>query len=185
MARVKLYEAEDVADSLKPFYANGFPGPIPASAAQVPELALVAIPFIMRSLGPSDAVDGRTKEIVILRASAKLECQYCTQTHTVVALDSGLSAAECRALRGEASPDAAFTAPRDLSLIAWTDAVAQGPGAVPAELQEELSRHFTEPQIVELTWTATTTVMLNRYATALDLPVAAPHLGRLATHGWA
>jgi AhpD family alkylhydroperoxidase len=185
MARVKLYEAPDVDATLEPFYANGFPGPIPASAAQVPELALVAVPFIMRSLGPSESVNARTKEIVILRASAKLQCQYCTQTHTVVALDSGLSTEEVAALRGEASPDAAFTTPQELNLIAWTDAVAQGPRAVPAELQEELANHFTEPQIVELTWTAATTVMLNRYATALDLPVAAPHLEVLASHGWA
>ena len=127
MARVKLYEARDIETTLEPFYANGFPGPIPASAAQVPDLALAAIPFVMRSLGPSEGVNARTKEIVILRASAKLQCQYCTQTHTVVALDSGLSTEEVAALRGETSPEAAFMTPKELSLIAWTDAVAQGP----------------------------------------------------------
>ena len=30
-----------------------------------------------------------------------MECRYCVDTHTAVALDSGLSREEVRALRGE------------------------------------------------------------------------------------
>jgi AhpD family alkylhydroperoxidase len=181
---VRLIEAGQAPLLARPYYNRGDPGAIVAALAHVPEVLEVAMPFIATTLGAS-AIDARTKELVILRTSARLDCRYCTQTHTLAARDSGLSRAEVAALRGEAPLDGAFSRPRELALLAWTDAVAAGPGPVPPAARAALQAHFSDPEVVELTLLAAATVMLNRFCTALELPTSSNVLRRLAAEGWA
>lgn len=155
-----------------------------ASLAHVPEILEVTLPFVGRILGPS-AVDVRTKELVIVRTSALMECRYCVETHTAIALDCGLSPDEVRALRGERDVEAAFTDPGELALIAWVDAVALGRGSVPEEVTARASEAMGVPELVELTLVAAATLMLNRYCSALGLPTSAATLSRLAEEGLA
>lgn len=181
MTRVDLLDAGRAPITAQPLYADGDPGPIVAALAHVPELLEVALPFIGGALSPG-AVDLRTKEIVILRASALLECRYCTLTHTVVARDAGLTRDEVRALRGDAAR-AVFTAPRERALLDWVDVVALGPGAPSDATAAALREHFAEHEIVELTVTVGATLMLNRFATALGLPTSPDTLDRLSEEG--
>jgi AhpD family alkylhydroperoxidase len=161
------------------YYERGDPGPIVASLAHVPELCEVALPFIATVLGPS-ALSWRTKELVIVRVSALMQCRYCIQAHTAVALDAGLRHDEIQALRGTLPLDRVFVDPAERALLGWVDAVAAGPGPVDAAARERLRPHYADHEIVELTMLAATTVMLNRYATALELPTNAETLRRLA-----
>ena len=180
---VPLIEAEQAPLLARPFYPDeGPPSPITASLASVPEVLEVTLPFVGRILGPS-AVDARTKEIVILRCSALMECRYCVETHTAVALDCGLSRAEVRALRGEGEPEAVFTDADELALIAWVDAVALGRGPAPEEVTARATQAIGHPELVELTLVAAVTLMLNRYCSALGLPTSPATLARLAEEG--
>ena len=160
------------------FYGEGPPSPITASLAQAPELLELALPFIGAALGPG-ALDARAKELAILRTSALLECRYCVQTHTVVALDCGLSRDEVRALRGEVELDVAFPDERERAMLAWIDAVALGRGPVDPQVQSRTTDALADHELVELTLAVTATLMLNRYCTALDLPTSASTLARL------
>jgi AhpD family alkylhydroperoxidase len=152
----------------------------------VPELLEVALPFIGTALSPS-AIDFPTKEIVILRTSALLRCRYCIDSHTPVALDAGHSSARVRALRDEPGTDLdlAFTDARERALIAWTDAVATGRGPIDPTVSSAMSEHFADHEIVELTVLVGATMLLNRYATALQLPVGEATIARLAADGFA
>jgi AhpD family alkylhydroperoxidase len=155
---VQLVPAAQAPLLARPYYARGDPGAIVAALAHVPEVLEVAMPFIDTVLGPS-SLDARTKEIVILRTSARLGCRFCVQTHTLAALKAGLSSDEVRALRGAAPLTPAFRDPGELALLDWVDAVALGlVGA---------------------------TVMLNRFCTALELPTAPGVVARLAAEGLA
>ena len=165
----------------RPYFASGDPGPIVAALAQVPELLEVAMPFLGTALGPS-GIDRRTKEIVIVRVSALAGCRYCVQAHTVVALDAGLSRDQVTALRAETPVEDSFTDARELALIAWADLVA-GPGPVSDAARAAVRAHFADHEVVELTALAGTTLLLNRFATALALPTAAETLDRLRTEG--
>jgi AhpD family alkylhydroperoxidase len=167
----------------RPYYGRGDPGAIVAALAHVPEVLEVAMPFIGTVLGPS-SLDARTKEIVILRTSALLECRFCLQTHTVAARDAGLSPGEVRALRGEA-PGETFRDPDELALLDWVDAVALGPGPVPVAAREALQSRVGDPALVELTLLVAATVMLNRFCTALDLPTAPEVAARVVAEGLA
>lgn len=180
-AVVALLGAADAPLLARPFYAGGDPGPIVASLAHVPELLELALPFIGATLGPS-SISFRTKEIVILRTSVLLGCRFCVASHTPVALDSGLTHAEVHALRNEAPIDEAFTSTRDRLLIAWTDAVS-GNTAVPDALTDALRASFEDHEIVELTLLVGCTLLLNRYATALRLPVGEATIQRLDAEG--
>lgn len=181
---VRLVDAADAPLLARPYFADGLPSPITRSLAQVPELLDVTLPFIGAALGAS-ALDERTKEIVILRASAVMECRYCVTTHSVVALDVGLTVGEVAGLRGPGEGVGAFVDGGERALVAWTDAVVLGRGAVDDAQLEALREHFDEPAVVELTLVAATTLMLNRYASALRLPPAQATLERLREEGLA
>lgn len=183
-ALVSLIGREQAPLLARRFYGDAVPSPITASLAQVPELLEVTLPFVGAALGPA-GLDERSKEIAILRTSALLECRYCVQTHTAVALDVGLSTHQVRALRREGDLDETFTDARERVMIEWIDAVALGRGPVPPGLQRRASESFEDHALVELTLAVGATLMLNRYCTALDLPTGPETLARLAAEGFA
>jgi AhpD family alkylhydroperoxidase len=182
--------AADAPLLMRPFYAGGDPGPILATMAHVPELTEVAMPFLGAALGAS-SVDFRTKEIVIVRTSALLGCRYCIDSHTTVALDAGLSFEQVSALRdhpAESPADAlsmVFPFAKERALITWIDAVGHGRGAVAAHANEAVKANYADHEIVEITVLIGATMLLNRYATALQLPVGAATVERLVVEGFA
>jgi len=181
---IQLVEATGSPLLARPYYEGGDPGPIVAALAHVPELLEVAMPFLGVALSPS-AIPWRTKEIVILRTSAQLECRYCVQSHTPVALDSGLSRDEVVAVRGSMPADTTFTETSDVALIHWVDEVAAGRGSVSEPLRDDLRAHYEEHEVVELTLLVGATMMLNRFCTALELPTSPEVIGRLTDEGLA
>lgn len=180
---VGLIDAAQAPLLALPYFADGDPGPIVAAVAQVPELLEVTVPFLGAVLGPS-ALSPRTKEIVILRTSARASCRYCVDAHTVVARDTGLTLDEVRALRGELDADVVFHDRDERSVIGWCDALV-GTGTVAPEAKESLRAAYDDHEVVELTLLGATTLLLNRFCTALDLPSSPEVLGRLAAEGLA
>ncbi|HYW26823.1 MAG TPA: carboxymuconolactone decarboxylase family protein [Terriglobales bacterium] len=164
MARVELVTAERAPLLARPFYAGGDPGPIGAALANVPELMEVAMPFLGVVYGPT-SVPARLKEIVILAVSSANGCRYCTLSHTAVARRMGFAPDELDALLGQAPPPDRWDAV-ERALLAFSEALSHRP----AEAVDLLRPHFGEPEIVELVTLGSATVMLNRFATALELP---------------
>jgi AhpD family alkylhydroperoxidase len=184
MARVALVDERSAPLTARRHFSDGDPGPIVGALASVPEVLEVTLPFLGTVLGPT-ALDARTKEIVILRTSARLSCRYCVDTHTPVARDAGLTVGEVTALRGAQDARDAFDDPADRALIAWTDAVAGGADPPGDEALDSLLASFDEPAVVELTLLVGATLMLNRFATSLGLPTSPATLERLASEGFA
>lgn len=180
--RVRLLDAGSAPLATRPYFADGDAGPIAASLAHLPDLLPSALSFIGAALTGS-WLPTRTMEIVILRVSALAGCRYCTSAHTLVALDSGLTHDQVRGLRGEAPAEPVFADPVDRAVIAWSDAVMAGGEPELAAAHTLIAAHFEDGAVVELTACATATLMLNRCATALALPVDAPTLARLAREG--
>ena len=181
MSRVSLITPETAPISVRSFFQNGQPGPLTASLAQVPELLEVAMPFINMILSPS-AIDFRTKEIVILRTSAWQNCQYCLGTHSVIAHQSGFSLEELRVLRNVKS-DCSIFSNRDQILLQWVDQVSQLGKTASGNVLESCKDVFTDAEVVELTMMVGATIMLNRYCTALELPLAKVHCDALEAMG--
>ena len=165
MAQVELLTATTAPLLAQPFYVGGDPGPIAAALAHVPELMETALPFINSVFGRT-AVSPRLKEIVVLGVSAANHCHYCVETHSRVAARTGFAADEVSALRGEAPTPTRWTA-IEVAVLAFAAAMSTAPERAVALLRP----HFSEPEVVELVTLAAATVMLNRFATALELPV--------------
>jgi AhpD family alkylhydroperoxidase len=176
---VSLVPREQAPLLARPFYGDGRTSPITRSLAHVPELLEVTAPFVGRALSPG-VLDARATEIAIVRTSARLGCRYCVQTHSVAALDAGLSTAEVKALRGERPLEDAFARAGERALIAYVDAVAAGRGPVAVEARAPAEELLGEPGLVALTLLVGATMMLNRYCSALELPTSPRTLDRLA-----
>jgi AhpD family alkylhydroperoxidase len=178
VSRVALLSADGAPLTAVPYYAaDGSASALVRALAQVPELLEVTAPFVSRLFGPT-AVDPRTKEVVVLRVSARNGCRYCVETHTVAAWDAGLSVAETTALCGDAT---GLDEP-DRMLVSWCDALAAS-GPVPDAVIEALRSRLAEHEIVELSLLAAATIMLNRFSTALELPTSPATLARLREAG--
>ncbi|MEJ7704096.1 MAG: carboxymuconolactone decarboxylase family protein [Geodermatophilaceae bacterium] len=180
MSRVELLAAGTAPLTARRYYEYGDPGPVVAAMATVPELLEVCLPFLSAVLGAS-SLDARTKELVIVRTSVLLECDYCVNSHSVVALDTGLTIEEVRGLRGEGPAVAADE--REDALLGWVDAVAGGRGAVEDTVAARVGRCFADHEVVALTLLVGATMMLNRFCTALELPTSPEVCQRLAAAG--
>jgi AhpD family alkylhydroperoxidase len=169
---------------VRDLFDGGDPGPIVGALAQVPELCEVTLPFLGSALGAS-AVSARRKEIAIVRTSANLACRFCTDTHTVVGAGEGLDHDELAALRHERDVADVFTNPSERALIDWVDVLSLGVGPVNPLVAVTAKGLLGDHQLVELTVTVGATMLLNRLATGLELPVSADTVDGLDRLGFA
>jgi len=180
-AVVDLIDSSQAPLLARPYYQDSDPGPIVAALAHVPEILDSAMPFLAAMYGPS-ALPKRLKEIVIVRTSAHLECRYCIESHSVAALDAGLTRSEIMLLRNLCNPAQGLPGGDETAepmLMAWIDAVAGATGSVPKDIASGLRECFSHAEIVELTLLIGVTMMLNRFCTALGLASSNETLERL------
>jgi 4-carboxymuconolactone decarboxylase len=112
-------------------------------------------------------LDGRLREIVIIRVGHLNRCSYVVKQHVpLLALPEGLTQAECDALADwRASP---FFDARERAALAFADASTRDVD-VPDDVFEALRSHFNERQIVELTVLTGTYNMHTRMCQALKI----------------
>lgn len=185
MSRVRLIRAAEAPLLARPFVGDAEPDPLIAALSQVPELLESAMPFVATAFAPS-AIPLRTKEIVILRSSVLLGCQFCTRAHSLGALDNGLTRSQVVALRNVHAAErrhAEFPDAADRALIDWVDALVGETGPIADAVAAGVQSHFVEHEFVELTLLAGVTMMLARFCTALELPTSPETLARIVAEG--
>ena len=112
-------------------------------------------------------LDGRLREIVIIRIGYLNRCSYVVNQHVPLhSAPEGLTQAECDALADWRATDM-FSA-RERAALAFTDASTRDVD-VPEPIFEGLRPHFNERQIVELTVLAGTYNMHTRMCQALRI----------------
>ena len=89
-------------------------------------------------------------ELVKTRASQINGCAFCLDMHTQDARAAGETEQRLYAL--SAWRETPFFSDRERAALAWTEAVTQLGGAVSDELFEEAREHFSEKELVDLTW---------------------------------
>jgi alkylhydroperoxidase family enzyme len=113
------------------------------------------------------ALDGRLREIVIIRVGHLTKAEYVLRQHVpALALADGVSVAECAALADwRGSP---HFSERERAALAYADAMTRDI-AVPDDVFGEVARHFDSRQIVELTVLIGSYNMNARVLAALEL----------------
>jgi AhpD family alkylhydroperoxidase len=113
---------------------------------------------------PGGVLERRVKELVIITASNRNECQFCVSSHTDLVDILGIVD----------DPIALITDPAGLPVrerlaIEYTRAAMHDSNAVPEGLRGQLAEHFTDPELVELSFLIGFINMLNLFNNLLDV----------------
>lgn len=111
----------------------------------------------------SSGLEADLLELVKLRASQINGCAYCIDMHTKDARTHGES--EQRLYGVSAWHEAPFYSERERAALAWTEAVTLiSKDHVPNEVYDEARKHFTEKELVDLTFAIIAINSWNRLA---------------------
>jgi AhpD family alkylhydroperoxidase len=113
---------------------------------------------------PGGILERRVKELVIITASQRNDCQFCVSSHCDLVDIFGIVADPLTAIA-----DGAALAPRERLAVDYTRAAMIDSNAVPAALAEELHEHFTDPELVELSFLIGYINMLNLFNNLLGV----------------
>lgn len=112
-------------------------------------------------------IDGRCRELIIMRIAILNRCDYVLKTHAAqYALKEGLTREQVDRL-GDWNASNLFDA-RQRALLAYSDAMTRDI-EVPDDVFAEVRKHFTERQTVELTMLVGAYNMLTRVLNALKV----------------
>jgi len=168
MARVSDVPIEAVPDEVKPVYqrfATEY-GPF-LNQVRVFAHRPTAVKHIMGMLldfKDEQILDRRHLEIALVVVSKLNECRYCVAHHTPRLIEQGLAAETIANILEEDCPglDAVDRLVRDYAV-----AVTERPQTIRDRVFDELKRHFTEEQIVELTLRTALCGFFNRFNDAM------------------
>jgi alkylhydroperoxidase family enzyme len=116
-------------------------------------------------------LDGKTREIAIMRVGHLNAVDYVLAAHHRYSLEEGLTEEQCAAF-ADWEPSNLFDA-QQRSVLALTDAMTKDVH-VPEAVFDELRRHFSERQIVELTVLIGTYNLHTRVLAALQIDPEPP-----------
>ena len=133
-----------------------------------PELGTVFTDMIMAILKDGE-IDWVTKELIILKATHRNDCQYCVVQHETLSKRLGISEEKIADIGGDSYKDSPHFTEAEKALMDLTVQIGIDANNVPAELWERLHKHFTEPQIVEAVFTITIYIAVSKFGDALGV----------------
>ena len=128
-----------------------------------PEL-LRAFAGFGNSVYPGGILERRVKELVIITASTSNECQFCTFSHCDLVDIADIVAEPLVVIEQPGS-----LVPRERIAIEYTRAVMADSNAIPEPLSRQLHEHFSDPEVVELTFLIGYINMLNLFNNSLGV----------------
>jgi len=129
--------------------------------SQEPYQAMLALEKYLANCG----LDHKFMHLLKLRASQINGCAFCIDMHSIDARAAGETEQRLYALN--AWRETPFFTDRERAGLAWIEAVTLvAQTHVPDEIYEEALAHFSEKEIVDLTYLATTINAWNRLAVA-------------------
>ena len=110
-----------------------------------------------------------TKELLILKATQRNQCQYCVVQHERVSEMLGMEQAKIADLDGDKYQGSPHFSDGERALLDLTVQIGEDANNVSKELWDRLHQHWTEPQIVEATFVITTYIMISKFGDALGV----------------
>jgi alkylhydroperoxidase family enzyme len=113
---------------------------------------------------PGGLLERRVKELVIITASGTNECQFCTSSHCDLVDIGDIVKDPLVAIEHPES-----LAPRERLGVEYTRAAMTNSNAIPEPLAQQLKEHFSDPELVELTFLIGFINMLNLFNNCLNV----------------
>jgi len=120
---------------------------------------------VLESLVAHHEPSKRLLKLVRVTASLTASCPFCVDMNSFGAEAAGVADAELRALQRGEEDDLATVTPRERAAIAYARAISSTPLVFDDGLRAELSRLFTEREIVII---ATTAAQVNYWARTIQ-----------------
>jgi len=171
MARINLISAESANAEVKEIYEKtlrGKPGNAQKALAHRPEMLKNFLTFYA-SVGRS--LDRKLYELIYVRVSLINQCHYCIQHHVASSKRVGLTADDWSALK--AGDYSRYTEKERAALI-YVEKLTRTPHDITDGDVVTLSKHFSEPEIVDIHLLTGLANLTNRFTDPLGLEVEFP-----------
>jgi uncharacterized peroxidase-related enzyme len=171
MARIRLIAPEAASAEVREIYdtlLRGKPGNVHKALAHRPEMLKSFLSFYA-SVGRS--LDRKLYELIYLRVSFINGCRYCTQHHVASSKRVGLTAEDWTQLQ---AGNYSRYSEKERAALTYVEKLTRAPQAIEQTDFEELKRHFSEPEIVDLHMLAGLANLTNRFTDPLGLEVEFP-----------
>ena len=133
-----------------------------------PEYGAVFTDLVMAILKDGE-LDWLTKELLILKATQRNNCQYCVVQHERVSEMLGMGKDKIADLNGDTYKKSPLFTDAERVLLDFTVQIGEDANNVSPELWDRLHEHWTESQIVEATFVITTYIMVSKFGDALGV----------------
>jgi len=133
-----------------------------------PELGKVFTDLVMAILKDGE-LDWLTKELLILKATHRNDCQYCVVQHETLSKRLGISEEKIADIGDDRYKTSPHFTDAEKALMDLTVQIGVDANRTSKELWDRLNKHFTEPQIVEAVFTITTYIGISKFGDALGV----------------
>lgn len=133
-----------------------------------PELGALFTDIVMAILKDGE-LDWVTKELLILKATHRNDCQYCVVQHETLSKRLGISDEKIADIGGDRYKTSPLFTAAEKALMDLTVQIGVDANHVSKELWDRLHEHFSEPQIVEAVFTITTYIGVSKFGDALGV----------------
>jgi AhpD family alkylhydroperoxidase len=134
-----------------------------STMAMYPPL-LEAMETLGNAVYPGGSLPRELKEFIILQASINNSCQFCTKSHIDIAKGLGISEDPVKMLQETENLEPAYAC-----AIEYLKAIFEDSNRIPDSMFDKLRDHFSEAEIVELTFLIGYINMLNWFNNALQV----------------
>lgn len=133
-----------------------------------PKLGEVFTDSVMLML-QDDELDWPTKELIILKATHRNECQYCVVQHEAVSKRLGITEEKIAAIDGDKYKTSPLFTEGERALLDLTVQIGVDANRTSKELWDRLHQHYTEPQLVEAVFVITQYIAISKFGDALGV----------------
>ena len=133
-----------------------------------PELGTVFTDLVMAILKDGE-LEWTTKELIILKATHRNDCQYCVVQHETLSKRLGISEEKINDIGDERYKTSPHFTEAEKALMDLTVQIGIDANRVSKDLWGRLHKHFTEPQIVEAVFTITIYIAVSKFGDALGV----------------
>ncbi len=141
-----------------------------------PKLGRIFTDSVMEMLQDGE-LEWKTKELLILKATLRNQCQYCVVQHEAVSQRLGISAEKIADLEGDAYQKSELFTEKERALLDLTVQIGVDANRIPKSLWDRLDAEFTQPQIVEAVYVITQYIAISKFGDALGVELEPVFLG--------
>ena len=141
-----------------------------------PKLGKAFTDSVMEMLQDGE-LDWKTKELLILKATHRNECQYCVVQHEAVSQRLGITPEKIADIEGDTYKTSPHFTEAEKVLLDLTVQIGIDANRVSKTLWDQLEAHFTEPQIVEAVYVITQYIAISKFGDALGVVLEPVFLG--------